>query len=218
MGAFRPMSSAQLVAERYGYPKEYQDYDTQYQGKKEAVGYTFWDVNAYTSAATTFISAFTTVKASKNLSNMTLAGQLPSTNGFFVRALRVAAYVSPFSETLIVAPAIQTGLADDLARLLTQGVLTFKVGHKVYGEWPLWMLPAGGGIVPTLATAQANVTDFTNNGLPDPRAVYTLSVPIFMSSQINFAAELSWPGGAVTIVNSPMNIWVGMDGDLIRGI
>jgi hypothetical protein len=81
------------------------------------------------------------------------------------------------------------------------------------------MLPAGGGIVSRMGIVAASVLDSNNNGHPDPRAVYTLSKPLFIAPQINFRIDMIWPAGAETLVSiSPKPIWCGIDGDLIRPV
>lgn len=207
------------LASRYGYPRQYNDYDTQYQGDKEAIGWCWWDVNNYVTAATATLSFFTTMKATRNLSNMKLAGQLPMPSAFFLRAIRVQIYDLPYDEALVAAPAVQTGQLNDHTRLLENGVGQLYVGDKLYGEWPLWMLPAGGGIVSKMGIIAASVLDYNTNGFPDPRAVYTLSKPLFIAPQINFRFDCIWPAGPEVLVSiSPKPIWVGIDGDLIRPV
>jgi hypothetical protein len=213
------MDPIQEMAQRYGYPQQYQDYSTQYQGAKEVIGWTWWDVNNYTTAATNQLSFFATVKATRNLSNMKLAGQLPMPSAFFLRAIRVQIYDLPYDEALVAAPATQTGQLNDHLRLLNNGVGQLYIGDKLYGEWPLWMLPAGGGVVTKIGIVAASVLDSNNNGFQDPRAVYSLTKPLFIAPQINFRFDMIWPAGAETLISiSPKPIWCGLDGDLIRPV
>jgi hypothetical protein len=213
------------LAQRYGYPSEYAKYDTQYQGAKEAIGWTWWDVNPYATGATNALAFFAGLKATLNLSNMQAAGQLASPQAFFLRAIRVKFYAQPFAIGAAIAPLIQPSLLNDLQQLTETGVLQFTVGQKIYGQWPLWMLPAGGGVVEmgvtisVAALAADTLIDYANNGIADPRAVYSLTKPLFIAPQINFRADLLWPAGAVALATtSPLNIWVGLDGDLIRPV
>ncbi len=213
------MGSLPQVAARYGYPKQFEQYDTQFAGMKENIGWTWWDVNPYTTAVTTNLGFFTTMKATINLSNMESAGQLASPKAFFLRAIRVKPYLDPFDEALVAAPAVQTGLTTDLVHLFELGVAQLTIGQKIYGQWPLWMLSAGGGIVSKMGIVAASVLDYANNGIEDPRAVYALSKPLFIAPQINFRVDLLWPAGAVTFVSTgPISLWVGLDGDLIRPV
>jgi hypothetical protein len=207
------------LAQRYGYPSEYNRYDTQFQGAKEAIGWTWYDRHLYTSAATTVLTFFTIVPALLDAGNMEVAGQLASPKAFFLRAIRVHPLAHPFSTTAAADANIQTGVVDDLCSLLELGVLQLTIGQKIYGQWPLWMLPSGGGIVPFMQTGDIDVViQMANNGICDPRAVYSLTKPLFIAPQINFRVDLLWPAGPITLDFGNMFIWVGLDGDLIRPV
>ena len=209
----------QSLIDRSQFPREYEDYDTQYRGVKEVVGWMWWDINLYTSAVTTAIAAFTTLKATLNLSNMTQAGQFASPQAFFLRAIRVRPMIPLHVLTAAATGNIQTGAIDDMHQLVEHGVLQFTIGQKNYGQWPLWVLPAGGGVVPFMQTGDIDVVvQYGNNGLADARVVYTLTKPLFIAPQINFRVDLLWPAGALTLVAGNPNMWVGLDGDLVRPV
>ncbi len=206
---------ANQLAQRYGYPSEYNRYDTQFQGAKEAIGWTWYDTVTYVSAATTALALFTAVRATLNLSNMEVAGQLSSPKAFFLRAIRVEPAIIPFATTAAGNGAAQTGAITDMQALTHQGVLQLTIGQKIYGQWPLWMLPAGGGLV---AAGVYPIAQVVTNGIADARAVYSLTKPLFIAPQINFRVDLLWPAGAVTTVATAPNITVCLDGDLIRPV
>lgn len=203
------------MAQRYGYPSEYTRYDTQFQGAKEAIGWTWYDTVTYVSAASTALALFTAVRATLNLSNMEVAGQLSSPKAFFLRAIRVKFNSQPYATTAAGNGAAQTGQVSDMANLSEQGVLQITIGQKIYGQWPLWMLSAGGGIV---SAGVYPIAQYSTNGIADPRAVYSLTKPLFIAPQINFRVDLLWPAGAVTTVSTAPTITVGLDGDLIRPV
>ena len=218
------MEPSELAA-RYGYPRQYQQYDTQFQGAKECIGWTWWDVNNFATGATIALAFFTLQKATLNLSNMQAAGQLASPQAFFLRAIRVQPYIQPFAIAGAIAPLIQPGLYNDMLQIFNTGIAQLTIGQKVYGQWPLWMLTAGGGIVVNQSTisvaalAADTVIDGVNNGLQDNRNVYSLTKPLFIAPQINFRIDLLWPAGVVAMIStSPLPIWVGLDGDLIRPV
>lgn len=208
------MNPAEL-AQRYGYPSEYQRYDTQFQGAKECIGWTWYDTVTYVSAATTALAMFTVTRATLNLGNMEVAGQLASPKAFFLRAIRVDPIIIPFATTAAGNGAAQTGAITDMQALTHNGILQLTIGQKVYGQWPLWMLPAGGGMV---VAGVYPIAQVVTNGIADPRAVYSLTKPLFIAPQINFRVDLLWPAGAITTVATAPNIWVGLDGDLIRPV
>ncbi|MFA5430379.1 MAG: hypothetical protein WC329_04400 [Candidatus Omnitrophota bacterium] len=201
------------------YGPEFQRYNSQYGNALEKIGWTWYDTVPYVSAATNALRAFGAIRATLNLGNMEIAGQLASPKAFFVRAIRVKMLGDPFVTTAAADGNPQTGSVDDAALLLETGVLQFTIGQKNYGQWPLWMLPAGGGIKPFFQTGDIDVVvQYANNGVEDPRAVYSLSVPVFIGPQMNFAIDLLWPAGPVTLDQGNINIWVGLDGDLLRPV
>lgn len=201
------------------YGPEFQRYNSQYGNALEKIGWTWYDTVTYTSAATTALRAFGAIRATLNLGNMEIAGQLASPKAFFVRAIRVKMLVPPFVTTAAADGNAQTGAIDDARQVLENGVLQFTIGQKNYGQWPLWMLPAGGGIVPFMQTGDIDVVvQYANNGIEDPRAVYSLSVPVFIGPQMNFSVDLLWPAGALTLDGGNANIFIGLDGDLLRPV
>ncbi len=204
------------------YGPEFERYNSQYGSALEKIGWMWWDTQPYVTAATTALAFFTAIPATLNLGNMEIAGQLASPKAFFVRAIRVKLLTNPFIIAAGAPPLIQIGSANDATNLLHNGVLRFTIGQKNYGEWPLWCLPAGGGIVVQFAApgaAAGAVLDANNNGIQDPRAAYTMSVPVFIGPQINFRIDLLWPAGAVALgATTPLPIWVGLDGDLLRPV
>jgi hypothetical protein len=199
-------------------PADYDKYNSQFGNDKEVIGWSWWDTLTYTTAVTTQLTFFNGVRANLSLSNMELAGQLASPKSFLVRAIRVKP-LTPYFVTLDnAAAAIQLGAIDDMNNLINTGTLSFTIGQKNYGQWPLWMLPSGGGAVAINAgAAVANTTQLANNGIQDPRSVYSLTKPILIAPQINFNIVLTWPA-AVTLNSGTQNIVVVLDGDLIRPI
>jgi hypothetical protein len=208
-----------VLAQRYGYPTQYNSYDTQYSGAKEAVGWMLYHKLQYTSAATVALRYFTAIPANIEFGNMEVAGQLASPKAFFLRAIRVRIDGQPFSTTAVADANIQDGRANDLVMLLEHGVLQLTIGSKQYGQWPLHVLPAGGGVVISWQTGDIDVViQDANNGIQDPRAVYSLSKPLFIAPQINFYVDLLWPNGPYTLDQGNTNILVMLDGDLIRPV
>ena len=208
------------AAERMAYPSQFNSYDTQYQGAKERIGWTWYHSLTYTSAATVQLTYFQVIPANLSLGNMKLAGQLGAPQAFFMRAIRVKVFLYPTAITAVATGTQQTGNLNDLCALLYGGTLQLSVLDKVYGQWPLWMLTSGGGPTPagTGSIAAAPIY-FADSGIQDPRAVYSLSVPLFLAPQVTFKVDIFWPA-AVTLVSLPANPLIGvfLDGDLIRPV
>ena len=77
------------------------------------------------------------------------------------------------------------------------------------------MITSGGGAFGM--TAASVISGYSTAGTPDPRAVYTLAKPLFIAPQISFKVDLQWPT-ALTLVQTPVFLYVALDGDLLRPV
>jgi hypothetical protein len=182
--------------------------------QSQTISWIWYDKLLYTSAATTLLTFFNGVRATLDLGNMVVAGALQGMQAFVVKAVRV--YFDREQTEVAALP----GAANDISRLINNGILTFNVGQKGYGTWPLHCLPGGGGVVAATGGAGAEATNQfqTNatNGVADPRCVYALEHPLLIEPQISFAAQIQWP--AAQTLSSNVNITVMLDGSLIRPV
>lgn len=204
------------------FPPEYNEYDTQFKGQKEAIGWTYYDSVTYSSGNTVTLTLFDQKRATKDLSNMEASGQISGNKAFLIRAIRFFVKQRPRSVAKAAATNPNTGAFDNVAQLINTGVFSLLILAKNYGVWPLWMLPAGGGAFGFLSAEGATadpgaVLDYANNGFPDPRAVYTLSKPLFLKPLINFEGTLTWPAGIV-LAGGDTVVSIALDGDLIRPV
>lgn len=196
------------------YPPEYQQYNTQYKGNIETIGWKWWDTQTFTSASTTSLVQFFNVRSTPDLSNMEVAFQLAAPKAFLVRAIRFFVKNRPTAITLSAVGGvnIETGFYDDVVQLTNLGVFQLTIGNKVYNLEPLWCLTAGGGAYGILTTGS-----YAQNGIPDPRAVNSLSKPLFIGPQINFTARIDWPN-TLTLAGGNPTVTVLLDGDLLRPV
>jgi hypothetical protein len=204
------------------YPPEYQQYDSQYKGQKEAIGWKWWDTQTYVSGTTTLLQQWFNARATVDLSNMEIAFQLAAPKAFLIRAVRFFVKQEPRSVARAASTNAQTGAIDNIALLVNTGVFTFTIGSKIYIQEPLWCLTCGGGPAGTIALEGATAdpggaVDYGQNGIADPRAVNTLAKPIFIAPQINFTATITWPA-ALTLAGANTPIQILLDGDLIRPV
>lgn len=195
------------------YPPEYAAYNSQYQGNIETIGWKWWDTQQFLSGTTTSLTQWFTTRTSLDLSNMEVQFQLAAPKAFLIRAVRMFIKARPTSITAsaVGGTVIETGLYDDVAQIMNTGVMQLTIGNKVYNMEPLWCVTAGGGAFGVLTTGS-----YAQNGVADPRAVNTLSKPIFIGPQINFTARIDW-AAALTVAYSP-NITLLLDGDLLRPV
>jgi len=202
------------------FPPQYRKYDTQFEGQKEVLGWSWWDTALFTSAVTTQLNFFNVARvgATPDVTNMEIVGQLAAPKAFLLRAICVFIKTRPFNTTAAADNAVQTGLFDDIVQLMNTGVLRLTIGNKDYGSWPLWKLLAGGGPHGLMQTGDIDVVaQWANFGLPDNRVVYTLTKPLFIAPQINFNVNLAW-AAALTLDAGNPNICVLLDGDLVRPV
>lgn len=188
----------------------------------ELIGATLWDRQTYTSAATTLLTYFTAVRASLRDGNLTIGAQLPDREYVLVRSIRVVPIVRPDQRAALTAANEGAALsrADDLAQLYNDGVLQFKILSKDYGQYPMFLLLPGTGVVSNNATltttAQAsNWINTSTVGTPDNRSVFTLGVPIPIPPQTGFKVTLEW-AAALTLEGGNMDLELVLDGSKIR--
>lgn len=205
-------------------PNAYRIYDTQYPGVLETVGAVLYDTVTYTSGTTTVLQLFNATRSTIDLSNMEAAGQLPYPKSFLVRAIRFYVKQVPTSQDQAGDGVVQTGALNNIAQLINTGVFTLQIGAKPYFQYPLWAIPSGGGVFGALGLTNiaagtpivGTLVDYGVVGLPDARAVLTLTKPILIGPQINFVGTIQWPT-PVTLTGST-NITVCLDGDLTRPV
>lgn len=201
--------------------KQFQQYKTQFPAL-EVIGGMLYDTVSYTSAATTVLTFYNAVRASLDLGNMEVPSMLTNNKGFLIRAIRINFRIAPRSVARAATTNVTTGPIDDCVQLLNTGVFTLTIGQKDYAEFPLWMLPAGGGIYGQAGldgdTADPGLTiSWVTNGEPAVNNVYSLSQPLFISPMINFVARINWPA-ALTLANGNTFVQVLFDGDLMRPV
>ena len=204
------------------YPQQYQDYNTQYKGQIESIGWKWWDTQTYISGTTTSLPQWFNVRATPDLGNMEVAFQLAAPKAFLIRAIRFFVKQRPQAVTPQVANGSAVGALDNIAQLINTGVFSLTIGNKIYNMEPLWCLTAGGGAFGNLAIATSaggasGQVDMAQNGISDPRAVNTLSKPLFIGPQINFTAVVNWPA-AITLAGGNTTISFVLDGDLLRPV
>jgi hypothetical protein len=149
---------------------------------------------------------------------MEVAFQLAAPKAFLIRAIRFFVKQRPqVVTTTTPLPGAQAGAFDDVAQLINTGVFSLTIGNKVYNLEPLWCLTSGAGAFGVIATGSTSSQSYAQNGLPDPRAVNTLSKPLFIGPQINFTARIDWPA-TITTTNGNPSICILLDGDLLRPV
>jgi len=203
------------------YPREYEQYSAQYGNKLDRIGWKWWDTQTYISGITTQLPQWFNVRATPDIGNMEVAFQLAAPKAYLCRSIRFFVKQRPkivSTVAIVSGGSNQVGAIDNVAQLINTGVFTLTIGNKTYAMEPLWVLTAGGGAYGVLGfTGAASLADYAQNGVPDPRAVNTLSIPIFIPPQMNFTALVNWPA-ALTLAGGNTDLCFLLDGDLLRPV
>ncbi len=188
----------------------------------EVIGFSLWDRQNFVSATTLKLVYFTQVRQAIRDGNLTIAAQLPNRESFLIRSIRVVPIILPFQNAALTVATEGTilGVANDLAQLYNDGVLQFFILSKNYGQFPMFMLLPGTGIVANNASlttiAQAsNYIATATVGNPDNRAVFSLDVPIPIPEQTGFSVTLEW-AAAITLKRGNTDLQIVLDGRKIR--
>jgi hypothetical protein len=200
------------------YPKAYKDYNTQYP-KTEVISGCLWDTVNYTSTVTLQATFFMATRATLDLSNMRVSGQLPYPMAFLARAIRFYLKMAPYSLNVPAAGNVEAAAMDTIALLINSGALVITIGDKQYGAFPLWTIPSGGGPFGVIGTTNvliggANVS-YGSIGYPHIMNVMTFAQPLFIDAQMNFRVDIYW-AAALTIVQTPLPMSVVLEGDILR--
>jgi hypothetical protein len=191
---------------------------------KEVISFSFWARLTFTSNSTTSLQFFATPQTGQN-GNLALAGQLANGTAFLVQAIRVCPLIRTTEmATQVGADGAADGALQDMFSLIWTGSSVLKVGDKEYGKWLNAELPAGAGLygqmgnVGTNAAASASQFQWANNGVPDPRSVYVLPIPIVIPPQYTFRLLMDWSAVVVlsTATGATCPIVVMLDGELMR--
>lgn len=96
-----------------------------------------YDVQLYTSAATTRLAFFQQTQATPDLSNIDAGGVLPFPNYLEIHGIVLDAY--PEDGSWISNTADETGILDDIGRLIhsSRASWTLYIAGKTYGPFPL---------------------------------------------------------------------------------
>lgn len=187
----------------------------------EVITYSLWERQVYTSAVTVNINFFTGGATTAINGNLPLSGQLPANNYFLIQAIRIAVMADTHrTDDTAAAPGNTQTPLEDVSRIVNNTTVELRIGDKRYGRWPTFMLPGGGGATGNLQlSALPTATQFMEsgyalNGLPDPRAVYSLGVPVVIPEQYNFSVDFA--GAAQTLFGGNPAIFCILDGELMR--
>ena len=195
----------------------------------EAIRQSLYDYNAYPAAGVNTLNFFAQPQGQggKTLSdtNMTLAGQMPKNQEFYLQSIEVV--FLPTTPT--VAAQMPAAAGAEAAALLVNdayifgrsGNLTLTIGSKPYlqeaqmGRFPAkthFAIDAAMSDTTTAGAAQDNRVAF---GFWTGRPYHLDPAPLLLPENQNFSVSLNWPEGLQAISN-PARVGVILDGILYR--
>jgi hypothetical protein len=164
--------------------------------------------------------------------NMTLAGQLPAPQGFFVESVEVDfqpgstatantfALQTPTAFNAVAAATVQAG-ENDVNAFYTTGALTFVIGQKNYlQEASLVRFPpkARFELDAAVASNSATTAAFGKVKLKAGGRPYQLRPGLSLMTSQNFAVTLNWPIVVATPSGFNGAVRVILDGWLFRAV
>lgn len=215
-------------------------------GAVEVIPWSLYDTMLYPTAGQAVLNFFQTqqgqglsaqpgaANATKSQAdtNMTLSGQLPSPQGFWIDSVEI--YVEPGSSNVANTFALQIPSASPAAAAVTAqagshdvfaiyrtGALVLQIGQKPYlREAPLMRFPPrkrkemSSALASNSATAVLNLKE---NAYADGRPYYTVPGLPIMTSQ-NFGVSLQWPAVVATPSGFNAQVRCVLQGWLFRAV
>jgi len=199
----------------------FENFKITYGRQLEFIGDTLFDTQVFTSATTVQLNFFAR-QQTEDLTNLDLGNMIPDRQGFLVMSMRFFPKVFARSTARSASATNFVGSITDISQLIGQGRLEMNFLNKDYGTFPLWMLPAGGGVYAALgvegATADpGGVIDFAQNGVPDARNMYVLEQPLFLPPMTKLGVVCKWPA-AITLAAPAYPCVLAFDGLMVRPI
>ncbi len=178
-------------------PKEWTDYVTQVNLGLEVIPGVLYSVKNYVSGVTRKLTFFDFVEGSRvDLTNMQQANMLPNPESFLMQNIRIFNWGNTNSADSGVGDcAVIDSQFDEWVELTKRGVLKLKIGHKEYGPWPLWMLPANSFVKGAFASGSDLLASY---GQVDG-CLYPLVPNLMIAPVQNFQVSIEWPAGPVTL-------------------
>jgi len=175
---------------------------TPFPNGSEILDYTFYDRKSWVTVTAAQNTYFATPGTSDLVSNFIGSGSMPANQAFLVSAIRMI-------------PLPGSPIADVISMMRYLSLVFTLENAKKYFQGPAFLLPGGvGAQLEGTTTAFANTG---NNGVPALGNTYRLSQPILLRPQQPFAVNVT-ADVAFTAGTSPMQVYVALDGLLVRGI
>jgi len=197
-------------------PREWEQYVTQTALGLEVIPDHLYDTATYVDNTTINLPMFNTVRANKSLSNMTQPSVLPNPESFLIQAVRLDFQTRLETIDQGAAAAALPSRMDDILLLQNTGRFTLTIGHKQYGPWLLWPMPAGSGMMGFAGAAGAEAANLVSGYGRTFGKLYALFPNLMIAPLQNFQVDLDWP--AAVNLSGDMVIQCLFDGQRARAI
>jgi hypothetical protein len=172
-------------------PNSWDQYSTQIDGPFELAHSPIWDTITFTDNSTIRANFFDTARANDGLGNATF----PLQNSFLVKALGFF-FKNQITTDDAGSAAVFASSFGDVQLVINTGVLSFNVGKKDWGPFPMWRLAAGGGAWGVIAAAGAEAANLVHDsgqlGSPQADNIYKLAIPFVIPAQTQARCQLNW--------------------------
>lgn len=196
-------------------PREWESYVTQTALGLEVIPDQLYDVQTYVDNTTLELNFFNAVRANKSISNMTQPSVLPNPESFLLQAIRIKFNNQVETDDAGAAGPLASQM-NDIALLQNTGRFQLTIGHKIYGPWKLWPMPAGSGLMGFMASAGAEAANLVHGYANTFGKLWGMFPHLMIAPLQNFQVDLNWP--AAVNLSANLDIEVMFDGQRARAI
>jgi hypothetical protein len=195
-------------------PKEWGEYVTQSPVGLEIIPDMLYDTETYTDNVTVRLVFFVDTEANESLSNVR-NGVLPNPQSFLAQAVRILYRTTVQTDDAGAAGAFASQM-NDIVLLTNTGILSLKIGEKIYGPWPLWMIPSGSFVQGALSAAGGEAANLVHDYAQVKGSIWELVPNLMLAPLQNFEARITWP--AAVNLTGDVDVQLVLEGQRARAI
>lgn len=186
-----------LLGSGVNVPEDWMQYVTQNNDAFEIIHRPLWDTQSLTTTQSAPLNFFATQQATLDLGNEIF----PLKNSYLIASIGLFFKDIYEGDNLGgVSNAQFTSRSNDHVLVTNTGILTITINGKSYGDWPMFKLASGCGVWGIMAGGGTPVNaNYANIGVPDPRAMFKLAVPLVLPANTKATIVGTWPGGALSL-------------------
>jgi len=189
-------------------------------GQLEAIPQPLWDTQSFATGDTGPFQFFVGTNTDATVTNLATPGQLAADQYYILQYVFLDILQVPSAGT---DAAVNPAIANVANILITNNpIIELQISQKQYGPWPAMMAGCSGGVTGfaydgSAAAAGVNAAS-VNNGIPG-QGGFPYGGSIIIAPRTTFKAVLSLKNaGALTLVNGPILVRLGLQGTLYRNV